>query len=94
MTVEWSKKRRETLEADLDVLLGDLCTNWGFCNRLSGVDLLAAGGTVEADAFAAAVLRAEGMDPELEIAWRRRFRRAFADRYGRSKISESSYTAG
>ena len=91
---QWSRKRGETLEADLDVLIGDLCTEWGFCNQLSASDLLAAGAAVEADGFAAAVLRAEGMDPELEIAWRRRIRRAFADRYGRSEICERSYTGG
>jgi hypothetical protein len=94
VTTQWSSKRGDTPEADLDLLIGDLCTSWGFCNQPSAADLLGAGGAVEADAFAAAVLRAEGMDPELETSWRRRIRRAFADRYGRSQISERSYEAG
>ena len=36
----WSGKRGRTLADDLDILLGDLCTRWGFCNDLSGEQLV------------------------------------------------------
>jgi hypothetical protein len=87
----WSTKRGETLGDDLDLLIGDLCVQWGFCNRLCGDDLLRSGGAIDAEAFAVAVLRAEAMEPEIETKWRRAIGRAFVERYGQSQVSESSY---
>ena len=89
----WTVKRGETLGSDLDLLFGDLCVQWGFCNRLAPQDVLQ-DGAVEADAFAVAVLRADGLDPEIEIEFRRNIRRAFVDRYGQSRVSESGYGGG
>ena len=86
----FSKKRKPALEDDLNLLIGDLCSQWGFCNRLSADDIVVAGQTLSADKFAEAVFRAEGMNPEYELEWRRRIGRLFKDRYGNS-ISPEEY---
>ena len=80
----WSKNRRPDLEGDLDLLLGDLCTEWGFCNQLTADELIANGGELTAEDFAACVLAAEAMNPEYEVEWRRRIRDVFRARYGHS----------
>jgi hypothetical protein len=75
--------RGETLAADLDILLGELCRMLGFCNHLSGADLLGNGEPLSAERFAIAVLTAEGFpDPHDEVTWNERLRRIFAYRYG------------
>jgi hypothetical protein len=81
---QWSKKRSANLVEDLNILLGDLCTQWGFCNQLGGDELVRDYQIVTADDFAQAVLRAEGMNPEYELAWRRKMKRLFINRYGQS----------
>jgi hypothetical protein len=86
----WSKKRGQNLAADLDILLDDLCTQWGFCNNLSGEELTAGGKELTARAFADAVLLAEDMFPEYEIEWHRRLRDKFVERYD-SRVSQKSY---
>ena len=48
---EWSKKRGATLIEDLDILLGDLCIIWGFCNGLTGWELAHNGDAITADHF-------------------------------------------
>jgi hypothetical protein len=78
------KIRREDLLKDLDLLLGDLCKEWGFCNRLSAADLIADGTVLSDTEFAYAVLRAEKMKPEYEPNWVRRIRERFMTRYGSS----------
>ncbi|MDB5692133.1 MAG: hypothetical protein JWO81_1196 [Alphaproteobacteria bacterium] len=90
MAAPWSTKRGEGLADDLNILLGDVCVQWGFCNRLSAEELIANGDSVTSNAFAAAVLTAEGMNPEYEIKWVRRLRRLFADRYGNA-VSPETY---
>jgi hypothetical protein len=60
----WSKKRRESLADDLDLVIGDLCVQWGFCNQLDAAELVREHSTLTGDIFAAAVLAAEGMSPE------------------------------
>ena len=82
----FSQKRGDTAVADLEILLGDLCTQWGFCNRLTAEELLSAG-TLTASDFAASVLRAEGFEPEMEPKWQREFRRVFVERYGTDRIN-------
>jgi hypothetical protein len=67
---------------DLDVFLGDLCREWGFCNRLTAADLVAEGGVLSDAEFAYAVLRAEKMKPEYEPNWVRQIRERFVARYG------------
>ena len=84
-------QRKPDLSNDLDHLLGDLCREWGFCNRLTAGDLVAAGTFLSATEFAHAVLKAEGMNPEYEASWGRRIRERFVARYGPS-VSPESYT--
>lgn len=82
----FSRARGETLVADLEIFLGDLCRHWGFCNRLSAKELLSVG-TLTASDFATAVLTSEGFEPDIEPAWRRELQRVFVDRYGTDRIS-------
>jgi hypothetical protein len=90
----FTRKRGGTLAADLDLLLGDLCAKWGFCNRLTGTELASLTDGLTPDAFADAVLRAEGFsEPSLELDWRRKLERLFADRYGAS-VSSADYGPG
>ena len=67
---------------DLGLLIGDLCTEWGFCNALHPEDFVRTDHVLTAPDFADAVLRAEGMNPDYELQWRRRLMRLFVDRYG------------
>jgi hypothetical protein len=79
---KWSEKRCEDLAGDLDILLGDLCTRWGFCNRLTGTGLVRNHDYLTLGSFATAVLIAEGMNPDLQISWHRKIREVFRRRYG------------
>jgi len=83
-------KRKPDLSKDLDFLLRDLCTEWGFCNRLSATDLVVAGASLSATEFARAVLQAEGMNPEYEAYWAKQIQRQFVARFGAS-VSPESY---
>jgi hypothetical protein len=89
----FSSARAPSVAADLDLLLGDLCARWGFCNRLAGIDLLDSNGSVTADDFAEHVLLAEGMDPSLEIDWRRAMKRVFVARFSGPEVSVATYGA-
>ena len=82
----FSQARGDTLVADLEILLGDLCTQSGFCNRLIAQELLSKVSLTAAD-FALTVLEAEGFDPELEPKWKRELSRVFVARYGSDRIS-------
>lgn len=86
----WSTKRKATFSDDLDILLGDLCTEWGFCNQLSGSDLVQNGDEITAEAFARAVLIAEGMPADEGSTWLPHIRAKFIKRYGAS-ISSTKY---
>jgi hypothetical protein len=79
----------KNLAEDLDYFLRDLCVDWGFCNRLTGEQLLSQSTPVTADAFARAVLLAKGMNPDHEKAWLRKLKHAFADRFGNSATEKS-----
>lgn len=85
-------KRKDSLIKDINVLLDQLCQEWGFCNALTGDQLVTSAKEVSADHFAEAVLTAEGMNPEYELEWRRRIRAKFVDRYG-ATISPEIYSA-
>ncbi len=82
---EWSKKRGATLIEDLDILLGDLCIIWGFCNGLTGWELAHTGDAITAEDFARAVLSAEGLPPHEAAAWLPKMKGVFLDRYGEKK---------
>jgi hypothetical protein len=90
-TKGFSTKRADTLADDLDLLLGDLCVRWGFCNGLTGHDLTKDERQLTAEDFARAVLVAEGFSrPELELEWLRSLKRLFIERYGHT-VSASDY---
>ena len=78
----FTEKRRPELKDDLGLLIGDLCSQWGFCNSLVPEDLVRTDCVLTATEFADAILRAEGMNPEYELHWRRRITRLFVARYG------------
>jgi hypothetical protein len=85
-----SKRHCETLADDLQLLLGDLCREWGFCSALAD-DILAGNATIAADDFAKAVLIAEGWpEAELPWEWREKMAKVFKARYGAS-ISPAEY---
>jgi hypothetical protein len=86
----WSEKRRDDLAGDLEILLGDLCVIWGFCNRLSGASLVQDHPRLTGDLFATAVLRAEGWTSDHHGDWHGRIKRVFCDRYGQS-VSQSGF---
>ena len=86
-------KRKPDLLKDIDFLLGDICRELGFCNRLSARDLTAAGSSLDATEFARAVLQAEGMNPEYEANWARRIRERFVAKFGPS-VSPEDYAEG
>jgi hypothetical protein len=83
-------RRGDTLLDDLQIFLGDLCKGGGFCNALAD-DVLTGDEALTADAFATAVLAAEGWaDPEHEYRWRPQIAKLFIERYGPS-ISATDY---
>ena len=87
----WSKKRRASLSEDINLLLADLCTEWGFCNALRGEELVSRIAVLTPEVFASEVLIAEGMIPEYEPEWRRKLRAKFVERYGHA-VSIKSYS--
>jgi hypothetical protein len=80
----WSEKRRDDLAGDLDILLGDLCLIWGFCNSLSGATLVQDHPCLTGEVFATAVLRAEGWSLGHHGEWQGRIMKVFRDRYGQA----------
>jgi hypothetical protein len=88
---KWSEKRRDTLEEDLNILIGDLCVLCGYCNDLSGAKLVQDHPVLTDDSFARAVLIAEGHNPETSPHFKM-IRNRFRIRYG-SSISKRDYEA-
>lgn len=85
-----SERSGEALSDDLQIFLGDLCRGGGFCNALAD-EILRGGEPLTADAFATAVLAAEGWpDPGNESHWRPQLARLFTERYG-PEISAGTY---
>lgn len=87
----WSRKRKAKLVEDLRILLDDLCIQWGFCTHLKAKDFVGNGQVVEADAFAVAILEAEGLNPETS-QFRDPIRKKFTERYGAS-VSTKDYAS-
>jgi hypothetical protein len=89
----WSTKRRPDLAGDLNLLIGDLASQWGLLSRtLWGADLVRDFPTLTPDIFAREVLSQCGLNPEYEIDKYRRIRRLFLDRYG-DAVSESTFVS-
>lgn len=86
---EWrsSQLHGDTLLDDLQLLLSDLCRQWGFCSALAD-DIVAGDETLTADAFASRVLLAEGWpEDDLPYDWREKMTKVFTARYGESVSS-------
>jgi len=78
------------LADDLDILLGELCTEWDFCAGVKGADLIKNGKMLTSKVFTETVILAEGMTLKDEKNWIRRIKRRFVQRYGH-EISESTW---
>jgi hypothetical protein len=74
------------LSEDLDLLLRDLCIQWGFCNRLTGEALISQTGQLTASSFAVAVLAAEGMNPGHQRKWLLKIEAKFIEHFGQSGL--------
>lgn len=91
-TIAWrmSDRRGKNLVDDLAIVLADLCKGGGFCSALPD-DVLASGDPLTADAFANAILRAEGWpEPDQEYQWRPLLKKLFTERYG-AAVSVADY---
>jgi hypothetical protein len=85
-----SHLRGKTLVEDLDLLLADLCSQWGFCSP-SAQDIAADHNVLTPDSFATAVLGAEGWpEPEKVWVWRVELTKVFSARYG-PRVSPEDY---
>ena len=88
----WERRLHPELEADLDILLKDLCENWDFCAGVTGAQLLSSGKPLTSKRFTEAVILAEGMVLAEETNWIRRIKRKFVQRYGH-EITPRSWQA-
>ena len=78
------------LADDLDILLGELCSEWDFCAGVKGADLIKNGKMLTSKVFTETVILAEGMTLKDEKNWIRRIKRRFVQRYGH-EISETTW---
>lgn len=78
----WERRRHPELEADLDILLSDLCQEWDFCAGVTAKELLKDGKPLTSKRFTDTVILAEGMTLADETNWVRRIKRKFVQRYG------------
>lgn len=83
-----------SLERELQILIGKLCTEWGFCIPPDDAERIVRSDPLTGEEFAVAILRAEGMDPDNELYWSRRIRNRFIDTFGSSFVSTTTYEAG
>ena len=70
------------MDKAIETLLNNICVEWGFCIDPETADNLINSQHIEADEFACAVLKDEGLDSELEIEWRRKIRNKFYEILG------------
>jgi len=89
----WTWGRGKGLAEDLDLLMAVLCTEWGFCNRLTGAEVVRDFPVLTGDGFARAVLKAEGMYPDAHEGWRIQIEKQFTLRYG-GQITVDQYAEG
>ena len=83
-------KWRQTLQESIALLLSDVCTKWGLCTCLSGVEIVDEHPIVTASIFADAVLAAEGMDPAVEKHWRGLLSQRFIEWHGGERLCEDA----
>ena len=79
------------MEKELRDLLSVLCVEQGFCIPPESARKIIESKTLEADGFACAVIKAEGMHPDDDIYWRRIIRNAFIDKFGCNEISQNDF---
>lgn len=79
------------MEQALKELLMELCVDWGFCLPKDHQATIAKQPNYDALKFAFDVLKAEGMDPEIETKWVRQLSRKFIERFGSESISISDF---
>ena len=79
----------KTMAKELYVLLDRLCIDLGFCLPPRNIERIVAGTEYDADEFTDIVFRAEGMNPEENIALQRQVRKMFTDRFGELVNNES-----
>ena len=70
------------MDKAIEKFLNILCVEWGFCLSPSSVNELKESEYFEASEFAEAVLKAEGMNPETEIEWKRKIKNKFVEVFG------------
>ena len=63
-------------------LLNFLCVEWGFCLDPETTNALKDTQNMQAEEFACAVLKAEGLNSEMEIEWKRKIRNKFIEYFG------------
>jgi hypothetical protein len=74
------------MHQELNKLIDRLCTDWGFCIPAEEARKIVELENLEADEFACAILKAEGMNAEIEIEWRRKIRNMFVEVCGTSRL--------
>jgi len=87
----WERRRHPELEADLDILLSDMDTEWNFTAGLKAAEILKDGKPLTSKRFTEALIKAEGLKPEEETNMVRRVKRKFVQRYGH-EVSKKTYS--
>ena len=86
----FSAERADNLADDLQILLSDLCREWGFCHALAD-NIVEGDDPLTPDAFATAILAAEGWPaPAADLKWRPKLKSLFVQRYG-AAVSADEY---
>lgn len=75
----------------LDLLLGGLCVELGFCLPSADRARISASESWDADAFTAEVFRVEGMDPNQHLALRRQVRNRFIEMFGSDSMDSERF---
>ena len=84
------KNKIKNMEKALDDLLSFLCTNWGFCIDQESVIKIKESKHLKADEFACAILKAEGMNSEIDIEFKRKIKNEFIERFG-NELHENDF---
>jgi hypothetical protein len=87
----WERRRHPDLDADLNILLSDMDTEWNFTAGLKAADLLEANKPLTSKRFTESLIKAEGLNPDNETNMVRRVKRKFVQRYGHS-VNRKDYS--
>ena len=75
----------------LDFLLYDICVELGFCLPPQDHARICATEFWDADAFTEEVFRAEGMNPDEHLKWKRQIHKRFTDMFGSQSVDLESF---